>query len=65
MSELLLIRHGQASFGSADYDALSQLGLRQAALVGDYLVASGHRLDGIYCGTLKRQRQSGTTQMTS
>jgi len=58
MSELLLIRHGQASFGSADYDALSQLGLRQAGLVGDYLVASGYRLDGIYCGTLKRQRQS-------
>lgn len=58
MSELLLIRHGQASFGSADYDALSQLGLRQAGLVGDYLVATAYRLDGIYCGTLKRQRQT-------
>jgi broad specificity phosphatase PhoE len=58
VAEILLIRHGQASFGTADYDALSELGLRQASLVGDYLVSNGYRFDGLYCGTLRRQRQT-------
>lgn len=58
MSEILLVRHGQASFGSDDYDVLSDLGGRQAAHLGRYLVAAGYRLDGIYSGTLRRQLQT-------
>jgi len=34
MTALYLIRHGQASFGKADYDMLSTLGLNQASLLG-------------------------------
>ena len=30
MSTLILMRHGQASFGAARYDALSELGQAQA-----------------------------------
>ena len=34
MSELILIRHAQASFGHENYDNLSELGHDQAALLG-------------------------------
>ena len=34
MGVVLLVRHGQASFGAADYDVLSPLGERQAAATG-------------------------------
>lgn len=58
MSELLLIRHGQASFGSTDYDALSELGHKQARLLGQYLVDAGIELDGFYSGSLRRQLET-------
>ena len=60
MSEILLVRHGQASFGSDNYDALSELGMRQAVRLGNYLVSAGYRFDGLYCGTLQRQLQTAT-----
>ena len=31
MSELYLVRHGQASFGSSDYDRLSEIGFKQSS----------------------------------
>ena len=34
MGTIYLIRHGQASFDSADYDQLSDLGQLQAAQLG-------------------------------
>jgi broad specificity phosphatase PhoE len=37
MPTVLLIRHAQASFGSADYDVLSALGRRQAAVLAETL----------------------------
>ena len=37
MATIYLIRHGQASFGSANYDQLSELGGRQADATGEYL----------------------------
>ena len=37
MAELLIVRHGQASFGAENYDELSPLGVEQAQLAGDYL----------------------------
>lgn len=58
MSTLYLIRHGQASFGGEDYDNLSNLGRRQARMLGDFLLRSGIRFDACWSGTLKRQRQT-------
>ncbi|WP_106743502.1 histidine phosphatase family protein [Yoonia maritima] len=55
MAELLIIRHGQASFGAANYDALSALGHQQATLIGDTLRASGWTPDRVISGTLTRQ----------
>ncbi len=56
----MVIRHGQASFGADDYDALSELGHKQAKVTGDYLRSQGWIPDRLMCGTLKRQRDTLT-----
>lgn len=56
MGTLLLIRHGQASYGEADYDRLSTRGREQAAALGRFL--AGQRLDAVYAGPLVRQQQT-------
>ena len=58
MGTLYLVRHGQASFGAADYDQLSELGARQSRLLGDYWRQHGQRFDAVLTGTLKRHRQT-------
>jgi broad specificity phosphatase PhoE len=55
MAELIIIRHAQASYGAADYDQLSELGQKQAALVGAALKERGWHPDRVITGTLKRQ----------
>lgn len=56
-----LIRHGQASFGAADYDVLSDVGHQQAKLLADALIRRGVRPDRMVAGSLKRQRDTATT----
>ncbi len=56
MAELYLIRHGQASFGTDDYDRLSLLGEQQSRWLGEYFAARGETFHRVYCGTLQRQR---------
>lgn len=58
MGELVLVRHGQASFGAADYDVLSPLGQQQAAWLGSYFAAHGLRFDRVIHGALRRQRET-------
>ena len=58
MGTLYLVRHGQASFGAADYDNLSELGHRQAVRLGEYWRERGMRFDAVITGTLKRHRQT-------
>ena len=41
MGVLYLIRHGQASFGTDDYDRLSDLGHEQSRLAGRHLGGQG------------------------
>ena len=53
---MLLVRHGQASFGADDYDVLSEVGHEQAAVVGRELARRGLRDPLLVCGTLRRQR---------
>lgn len=55
MSTLLLIRHGQASFGADDYDVLSNRGVEQSRRLGAFWAARGLRLDALYTGPRKRQ----------
>ena len=58
MSILYLIRHGQASFGTSDYDALSDRGRHQARFLGAFFLKAGIRFDACWSGTLKRQQQT-------
>jgi broad specificity phosphatase PhoE len=55
MSTLALVRHGQASFFSDNYDQLSPLGEQQARLLGEYWVRRGTKFDEIYTGPRVRQ----------
>ena len=56
MGTLFLIRHGQASYGEADYDRLSVRGQEQARSVGRWLAAA--KIDQLYSGPLRRQVQT-------
>jgi broad specificity phosphatase PhoE len=58
MATIYLIRHGQASFGSEDYDKLSELGCRQSRVLGEYLHRSGISFDAVYSGELLRQKET-------
>jgi broad specificity phosphatase PhoE len=58
MSELYLVRHGQGSFGTGNYDKLSDLGCEQSTLVGQHFAEVGVKIDAVYAGTLKRQHET-------
>jgi broad specificity phosphatase PhoE len=58
MGQLYLVRHGQASFGAADYDQLSPLGREQCVHLGRYWRERGQRFDAVLIGALRRHRQS-------
>lgn len=65
MGQIFLVRHGQASFGSADYDQLSPLGVEQARILGDWFARCGQRFDRVVTGDLKRHRQTAEACMTA
>jgi broad specificity phosphatase PhoE len=58
MTALLLIRHGQASFGTGDYDRLCPLGMRQARILGAHLAREGRLPQAVLCGSLRRQAET-------
>src|SRR3569832_900478 len=53
---LYLIRHGQASYGEADYDRLSPRGIEQAQAIGRWAASAG--LHALFAGPLRRQQQT-------
>ena len=58
MTTLHLVRHGQASAGTDDYDRLSARGREQARLLGTWWRSHGLAIDAAYSGTLRRQRDT-------
>lgn len=58
MSEFLLVRHGQASFGADNYDKLSPLGWQQARWLGEYFQQQDRQFDDILTGKLVRHRET-------
>jgi len=58
MAVIHLIRHGQASFGSEDYDRLSPLGRRQAGILGKHMRSNGGDLDLLVSGSLRRHHDT-------
>jgi broad specificity phosphatase PhoE len=58
MPTILLIRHAQGSFGSADYDVLSELGHQQIAALVAGLERRGLVPARVISGDLRRQRET-------
>ena len=58
MAELVLVRHGQASFGADDYDRLSELGWRQSRWLGEYFAERGTAFDRVMRGSLRRHAET-------
>ena len=54
----MLVRHGQASFGTEDYDVLSPLGTRQSRRVAEILSGYGISPTSLIHGGMRRQRES-------
>ncbi len=65
MAIIYLIRHGQASFGAENYDKLSELGCRQAVVVGEYFRDNDIQFDAVYSGDLSRQRETARLAIAS
>ena len=58
MGIVLLVRHGQASFGSEDYDVLSDAGVTQSLTLGHALAASDQAPTVVLSGSMRRQRET-------
>jgi len=59
-----LVRHGQA--GTRDsYDSLSELGLRQSRLLGEYFLSQGIEFAAAYSGAMLRQQQTAAEVSTA
>lgn len=58
MPVIYLIRHGQASLYSDDYDQLSEIGRKQSLILGKQLASRGIAPETIETGTLNRHRQT-------
>ena len=61
MGQLYLVRHGQANSSAtseADYDRLSDLGHRQAELLGEWMRAHEDPFDLTLSGTMRRHRET-------
>jgi broad specificity phosphatase PhoE len=54
MGDLYVIRHAQASFGEPNYDRLSEIGFRQAALLEEYLAHLDIRFHAVFSGAMQR-----------
>jgi broad specificity phosphatase PhoE len=57
LSYVYLVRHAQAGTRE-NYDVLSDLGRDQARLLGAHLVDQQIELDAVYCGGMRRQRET-------
>jgi broad specificity phosphatase PhoE len=60
MGLVLLVRHGQASFGADDYDVLSETGVAQSKRLGVWLAGAGIEPTALLHGAMRRQRDTAT-----
>ena len=63
MSTLFLVRHGQASFGTSNYDQLSQTGIEQARKLGHFWSNRGLEFSEVFSGDLQRQIASANNAL--
>lgn len=65
MTTIFLVRHGQASFGSQNYDQLSTLGQRQGQVLGEYWSKIKFSFDAVYAGDMLRQQDTARAALAS
>jgi broad specificity phosphatase PhoE len=58
MGLVVLVRHGQASFGADDYDVLSRTGAEQSRRLGRTLAGQGLTPSAVVHGGMRRQRDT-------
>lgn len=58
MAQLYLVRHGQASFGAADYDKLSDIGHQQSKMLGQYFAQRDIVFDNVVTGDMRRHKET-------
>lgn len=58
MGQLILVRHGQASWDADDYDVLSSTGWEQGRVLGRALAARGVVPDRVVRGSMRRHRET-------
>jgi len=60
MARIILIRHGQAAFGSSCYDSLSDVGKGQAKALGAHFQSCGVLFDRVVSGEMVRQQDTAS-----
>lgn len=63
MGMVLLVRHGQASFGGDDYDVLSETGVEQSRMLGRALATQGIVPARIVHGAMRRQHDTAVAMV--
>jgi broad specificity phosphatase PhoE len=58
VGEVVLVRHGQASFEGDNYDKLSDLGEQQAHILGCYFADRNIMFDQVVCGDMVRHTET-------
>jgi broad specificity phosphatase PhoE len=58
MGTIYVVRHGQAAFGTDNYDRLTDTGFTQSRLLGAYFALRNIRFDAVLTGTLQRQTET-------
>lgn len=65
MTTIFLVRHGQASFGTQNYDQLSALGQRQGQVLGEYWSKIKFSFDAVYAGDMLRQQDTARATLAA
>jgi broad specificity phosphatase PhoE len=60
MTIVYLVRHGQASAGTDNYDRLSMLGRKQSTLLGEHWARLSIKPNAAYAGSLERQKDTAS-----
>jgi broad specificity phosphatase PhoE len=65
MGVIYVVRHGQAAFGTENYDQLTEIGFAQTRLLGAYFAKRKIRFDAVFTGTLRRQIETANAILES
>jgi broad specificity phosphatase PhoE len=65
MGVIYVVRHGQAAFGTENYDQLTELGFTQSRLLGAYFAKRKIHFDAVFTGTLRRQAETADAILES